>query len=413
MNTLQHVLIIGFVWPEPNSSAAGARTLSLIHLFQSVGWKITFASAAADSEFMFDLTAIGVERVNIELNNKSFDEWIKALQPAIVVFDRFMTEEQFSWRVAENCPHALRILDTSDLHCLRLARQKTFYENRIFTHDDLVIDVAKREIASILRSDISIIISQVEMELLQNYFKVDKALLHYMPFLLDEIEETTIKNWPSFEERINFISIGNFLHEPNWNAVLFLKQEIWPLIRKQLPQAELNVYGAYSSQKVNELHNAKEGFLIMGRAADSKKVMQQSKVCLAPLRFGAGIKGKLTEAMLCGTPSVTTAIGAESMYYNFEWSGIIANDAKTIAAAAIQLYTDKTVWKKSHENGVKIINSLYQKEKLGATLIQHILKIQTNIIQHRLNNFMGAMLLHHTAASTKYMSKWIEVKNKS
>ncbi|HSN47394.1 MAG TPA: hypothetical protein VLR29_01405, partial [Flavobacterium sp.] len=144
----QRILIIGFVWPEPNSSAAGGRMVQLISIFKEQGFEITFASPAMDSDYMIDLEPLGVVKKSIALNCSSFDVFVTELNPSIVLFDRFMIEEQFGWRVAENCPDALRLLDTEDLHCLRLARQKAFKENRKFTTDDLLIeDVAKREIA--------------------------------------------------------------------------------------------------------------------------------------------------------------------------------------------------------------------------------------------------------------------------
>jgi hypothetical protein len=414
MSEPQHVLIIGFVWPEPDSSAAGSRMMQLIELFQSEGWKITFASPAADSEYMLDLQKSGIEKVSIELNSSSFDLFVQQLQPSIVLFDRFMMEEQFGWRIAAHCPKALRVLDTIDLHCLRLARQKAFKENRTFTTNDLKsLDVAKREAASILRCDISLLVSDVEMELLQKQFKIDSALLHYIPFMLDSIDDKAIRNWLPFEFRTNFVTIGNFLHEPNWNSVLFLKEEIWSLIRKELPEAELHIYGAYPSQKVNELHKPEEGFYIMGRAKDAKAVVEKSKLCLAPLRFGAGIKGKLVEAMQCGTPSVTTTIGAEAMHGEFEWSGLIADNAIDIAAAAVKLYTDKLLWQKTQYNSVHIINSFYSKTLHGQKLIERIFFMKNNLDKHRLENFTGAMLMYHTMASTKYMSRWIEEKNRS
>lgn len=408
----QNILIIGTVWPEPNSSAAGSRILQLIHLFLEQNWKITFASVASDSEYAFDVQTLGVEKIKIDLNNKSFDEFVAKLQPSIVIFDRFMIEEQFGWRVAENSPDALRILDTIDLHCLRHARQSALKEKRVFVIEDLFSDTAKREMASILRCDCSLIISDFEMKLLNDYFKIDSDLLHYIPFLLDKIEEKDKNEWPTFEERIHFVTIGNFIHEPNWNAVQYLKEELWPLIRKQLPSAELHIYGAYASQKVNELNNVKEGFLIKGRAEDAMQVVRKAKICLAPLRFGAGIKGKLVEAMQCGTPSVTTDVGAEGMHGEYNWNGIIANTPQEIADAAVKLYSDKVLWEKSQKNGIKIINNFYSKETHGAKFIWQILNLQKNLKQHRLKNFIGAMLMHHTISSTKYMSKWIEEKGK-
>ncbi|MCX6296874.1 MAG: glycosyltransferase family 4 protein [Bacteroidetes bacterium] len=408
----QKILIIGTVWPEPNSSAAGSRMIQLIELFISTGWKITFASAASDSEFAFDVQTLGIEKVKIELNDKSFDEFISKLQPDIVFFDRFMIEEQFGWRVAENCPVALRLLDTIDLHCLRKARQVALLDKRKFTDADLFSDSAKREIASILRCDCSLIISDFEMNTLKDFFKIDNELLYYIPFLLDNIDEKDKANWPTFEERSHFITIGNFIHEPNWDAVKYLKTDIWPLIRKQLPNAELHVYGAYTSQKVNELNDPKTGFYIKGRAEDAMKVVKNARVSLAPLRFGAGIKGKLVEAMQCGTPSVTTDIGAEGMHGEYEWNGIIANTVNEIAEAAVKLYSDKSLWQRFQKNGIVIINNFYSKEKFGKKLTEHIVFLQSDLKKHRLKNFTGAMLMHHTLASTKYMSKWIEEKNK-
>lgn len=413
MNQIQKLLIIGFVWPEPNSSAAGGRMLQLISLFKAQDFSITFASPAQNSDFMVDLQECEVDKIAIELNNSSFDVFIKELNPNVVLFDRFMMEEQFGWRVSENCPNALRLLDTEDLHCLRLARQKAFKENRSFNTTDLFIEeVAKREIASILRCDLSLMISEFEMELLESTFKIDASLLYYLPFLLEPIDDAEIQELPSFENRKDFVFIGNFLHEPNWNAVQYLKETIWPLIKKQLPEAVLNVYGAYPSQKVLQLHNKKESFIIMGRAIDAQEVVQEARVVLAPLRFGAGIKGKLLEAMQCGTPNVTTSIGSESMHGDLPWNGFIRDDVADFVNATVQLYQDQAIWHKAQNNGFKIINQRYSKGLFEIDFRSKIEFLRSNLPQHRLNNFLGSMLQHHTLKSTKYMSRWIEEKNK-
>ncbi|MFT6552427.1 MAG: hypothetical protein ACJA1I_002481, partial [Zhongshania marina] len=106
------VLIIGYVWPEPNSSAAGRRMMDLIEVFQRRGAAVTFASAAQRGEHSVDLEAQGVASKDIALNCSSFDRFVSDLNPSVVVFDRFFTEEQFAWRVERSCESALRILDT-------------------------------------------------------------------------------------------------------------------------------------------------------------------------------------------------------------------------------------------------------------------------------------------------------------
>ncbi|MCI9846600.1 glycosyltransferase [Flavobacterium pectinovorum] len=414
MKQIKKLLIIGFVWPEPNSSAAGGRMMQLISIFTANGFEITFASPALDSDFMVDLSEFGVEKKSIELNNSSFDDFIIELNPDVVLFDRFMIEEQFGWRVAEHCPKAIRLLDTEDLHCLRTARQKAFKENRMFKWNDLLSEeVAKREIASILRCDLSYIISEFEMKVLKDIFKIDPNLLQYLPFLVEEMSEEDLLKLPSFEDRQHFVFIGNFLHEPNWNTVQYLKESIWPLIKKQFPEAVLEVYGAYPSQKVLQLHQPKNGFFIMGRANDANEIVKKARVVLAPIRFGAGLKGKLLEAMQCGTPSVTSTIGSEAMHANLSWNGFIADDVDEFAKHAILLYQDKKLWGQSQKNGITIVNECYQKEKYSVELIAVVDSLLKDSESHRLQNFMGSLLQHHTLKSTKYMAKWIEAKNKN
>ncbi|WP_026776538.1 glycosyltransferase [Polaribacter sp. Hel_I_88] len=409
----QHVLIIGTVWVEPNSSAAGSRMLQLIELFLNENYKVTFASTSQKSEKAANLTSLHVDEVIIELNASTFDDFIINLQPTMVLFDRFMTEEQFGWRVAENCPNALRILDTEDLHFLRKVRHQQLKKGEEFTNEALLkSEDTKREIASVLRCDLSLIISTYEMDLLKSVFKIDEKILYYLPFLLNKIDEYQSEKWKTFEERKHFVFIGNFFHKPNVDAVITLKKEIWSEIREYLPEAEMHIYGAYVNQQIQELHNKKEGFIIKGFAEHSKEVIENAKVLLAPLSFGAGIKGKLTEAMICGTPSVTTSIGAEGMHNNLPWNGFIENDFHQFSKKAIELYSDKSIWKNAQENGIEIINNIYDKEKLSPLFIHRVLEIQKNLENHRTQNFFGSMLQHQTLQATKFMSKWIEEKNK-
>jgi glycosyltransferase involved in cell wall biosynthesis len=386
--------------------------LQLIALFLKQNWKVTFASAAQKSQNATNLSSLGIDEVFIKLNSSSFDDFIKDLKPTMVVFDRFMTEEQFGWRVAESCPNTIRILDTEDLHFLRKVRHQQLKKGEDFTNEALLkSDDTKREIAAILRCDVSLIISTYEMDLLKSIFKIDEHILYYLPFLLDKIAEYQTKKWKPFEERNHFIFIGNFFHKPNVDAVLTLKKEVWGAIRKILPKAELHIYGAYVTAQIQQLHDKKEGFLIKGFAENSKEVVENAKVVLAPLRFGAGIKGKLTEAMICGTPSVTTSIGAEGMCSNFPWNGFIEDDFADFALIAAELYTKKNLWQNAQETGIDIINKIYDKEKISPLFIKRIEEIQQNLEQHRTHNFLGSLLQHQSLQATKYMSKWIEAKN--
>lgn len=406
------LLILGKVWPEPKSSAAGSRMMQLIDLFQSKNWDILFATTANESEFAVNLDEIDIKRASIKVNDSSFDTFIKEFEPDVVLFDRFMTEEQFGWRVAEQCPEAIRVLDTEDLHCLRAGRQLASKEGRAFVEEDLLNQHAIREIASIYRCDLSLIISEVEIDILTRVFKIDESLLKYVPFMLDSINSDKVESWNTFDDRQNFVSIGNFLHEPNWDGVKYLREEIWPEVHAKLPSVEMHVYGAYPSQKVFELNKPEMGFMVKGRAEDALEVLSNARVLLAPLRFGAGLKGKFVEAMLNGTPSITTSIGAEGLNGEYDWPGFISNDPMVLVEKAVELYSKESIWKEAQRAGMNVINNRFQKTNFDESLIQVIQNLKSELKKHRQANFLGSLVSHHSMASTKYMSKWIEEKNK-
>lgn len=409
---MKKVLAIGYVWPEPNSSAAGSHMMSLLRLFKRQGWSVEFATPAQETEHMIDLSEEGITSQSIQLNCDSFDQYIEELQPDVVMFDRFMMEEQFGWRVEKVCPNAFKLLDTEDLQFLRNARHEAVKKETELTKAHLYSDLAKREIAAILRCDLSLIISSYEMKLLQSEFNIDQKLLHHLPFMVDlnALPEST----KSFEERKHFMTIGNFRHAPNWDAVLQL-QKIWPKIRKQLPDTELHIYGSYPPPKATALHNPKTGFHIKGWAKDAQEVMEQARVCVAPLRFGAGIKGKLLDAMKLQTPNVTSEIGSEGMLPQGElqWPGAVADDIDEFVEAAVALYKDEEKWLKAQSQCHSILEAHYEQNQLGDTLIERLTALESELESHRLDNFFGSMLKHHSMASTKYMSQWIAEKNKT
>ncbi|MEM6718667.1 MAG: glycosyltransferase family 4 protein [Bacteroidota bacterium] len=410
---MQHVLIIGYVWPEPNSSAAGTRMLQLLQVFRQENWEVTFASPAVKSEFCYDLRQMGIASKTIQINDSSFDEFIKKLQPTIVLFDRFMMEEQFGWRVKQHCPTALRILDTEDLHSLRKARHQALKDRKEFHIDQLKnYQLAQREIASIFRCDVSLLISEVERDLLINDFKIDASLLLYIPFMLEALSTETIENLPTFEERHHFVTIGNFLHAPNRDVVEYLKKEVWPILRKKLPKAEMYVYGSYAKEHNLQLNQPKERFYVKGRAESATEVISKARILLAPLRFGAGLKGKFIDGMQNGTPCVTSSIGAEGMHGDLPWNGIIADNLKTLIDQTVALYTNKERWLQAQQNGFEILQKRYQKQLFQQQLLDKIHTIQNNLEAHRTQNFFGSMLQLHNTQSTKYMSLWIEAKNK-
>jgi glycosyltransferase involved in cell wall biosynthesis len=430
-----NVVVVGYVWPEPNSSAAGQNMLSIIERCLATNFNVTFLTAATDSEHKADLSTMGVNVQSVALNCSSFNALIADIAPDVVIFDRYMTEEQFSWRVKEVCPNALRVLNTEDLHSLRHARHEAVKKQGDASLAHLHSELAQREIASIIRSDLTLVISKKEMALLTEHYGVPLAQLQYHPLVVGP----SISSAPSFEQRSHFIHIGNFRHAPNWDAVLQLKQHLWPSIKKALPHAELHIYGAYPPKKATQLHNEKQGFLVKGWASDVESVMMNAKALIAPLRFGAGIKGKLLDAMRCGTPSITTWIGAEGIaedsvdvdsgmnakaenevknLQSVQWPGALC-DADTSDAAvirdyverAVALYEDEKVWNLANKHTASLLD-VFKQQQPEVPLIERINELKQGLDKHRDTLFMQSLLWHQTLAASKYMSQWIEAKSK-
>ncbi len=416
MNSLENlwprILIIGHIWPEPQSSAAGLRSWNLINTFLKAQWEVNFASPSAESSHSVKIEQAGVSVFKIQANDKIFDRFIQDLRPDFVIFDQFMMEEQFGWRVEEQCPEAVRILDTQDLHFLRKGRQLAIQSGMTLVdakncNFNLVSDVMLREVSSILRCDSTLIVSDFEIQLVTEELKLDPSL-----FLLSRFHYPSPEDCPGFTERRDFAMIGNFRHSPNMDGMIWFRREIWPLIRQGLPQAKVYIYGAYPSKSAMQLTHRDLGFHVVGPVLDQFKVLRQHRVNLAPLRYGAGIKGKITDGWWSGVPVVTTPVGAEGMYGNFSWGGEIGGDPGEFSKKAIAIYSDEILWNTHQKNGFEILRHLYSSHENSQALLRHLLLVKQRLDQVRGKNIMGAILRLNLNRSTKYFSKWIEAKNK-
>lgn len=409
-NKVPEVLYIGYTWPEPEATAAGVRTLQILSFFKSLNYKITLCSAAAKTPRSSSLEEYDIDCIAIKLNHDSFDKLITEINPSIVVFDRFLTEEYFGWRVAERIPSAIRILDTQDLHSLRHGREIALKNETTFHPESWSMqEITLRELASIYRCDLSLVISKFEMDWLKTHSSIAPSLLYYLPFVFDPLGPDQISNIPDFETRKDFSFVGNGKHSPNIDAINFLKKDIWPRIRNVLPEANLHVYGAYFPKKIIDLHQPEEGFYIKGWVKNVGEVLQNIRVNLLPLRFGAGLKGKLFQAASLGTPSVMTAVGAEGTPFA-HFTKQLGTDPEDFAEKAIRLYNEKGPWNEAKQKGLKLLEEEFGKEVFHTIFHNTLTDLHKNLDSHRRKNLTGRMLLHHTLGSSRYLSKWISLK---
>lgn len=354
------LLWICSVWPEPTSSAAGVRTSQLLLAAKEAGFDVYAASSCSDNKFKSDLESNGIKTKSILLNDSSFDQYLEKIRPEIVIFDRFMTEEQFSFRVKNTCPDALRVLDTIDLHHRRDPSLKY------------------RELAAILRSDLTLVVSEIEKEYLEQNFPVRNTL--YVPFWVERLEKPI-----AFSDRRDMVFIGNFNHPPNKEAITYIHSEIAPNV-----DCEVHIYGAYS-EKFSD-----KNFHCLGHTVDSKETLSRYKVSLAPLLTGSGIKGKILDSFAAGTPVAATNVAAE---------GIGDFGVENVLERALILYENESDWETAQRLGFDILNERFSRE-LCLERFFNALKTK------KAPNFLNELLWFQTLRSTEYFSRWIEAKNK-
>ncbi len=415
------VLFTSAIWPEPMSSAAGVRTRFLIEAIRKLrpDWRVVMHASGKDTEFRGELErTLGVSCVQYLPNDESFDTFLRELQPSVVVFDRFMLEEQFGWRVRENAPRALRLLDTTDLHFLRWAREEQLQDpSSTFDFNSLEGESKRdffREIAAILRCDHSFVVSSFERDLLSGLPGFPAGRVSLLRWGV-ELAETSHRSW---EDRNHFVMIGNFRHPPNRDSVRWVKESLWPLVRAKLPRAELHVFGAYPAKQDMELDCPREGFRVFGPwAGDARELLSRYRLLVAPLRFGAGIKGKILDAWAAGTPAVTSPVGAEGMLeagVAFPGPVLPVNETQAWADACVLLYESSGDWSASREEGFSAIRREYSPKAWAEAWIA---KLESGLAQREAAeaqnwNWLSELLHQQEQSAAKSLSRYIEVKEK-
>jgi len=423
------ILWICHVWPEPDSSAAGVRTASLIHLSKArnCSTEVRVVSACQSNDYRVALEEKGICTAVVDPNDDCFDLFLREFQPQIVVFDRFMTEEMYSWRVRAQCPNAMRILDTVDLHFVRRARQRHVEQENSLPQDSIslssalklsdlefVSDDTSRELAAIQRSDFTLVLSATELEMLVTTFRIAPALLLLCSMMYEA--RTNLKI--DFEARVNFVSIGNLMHPPNADSFRLLATKIWPALRERLMarglnNIELHLYGAYAKEEFFQLSDNSSGIVFKGRATDACQTLAGYRVNLAPLRYGAGVKGKIADGWWAGTPCVASSVAVEGMQSEGQFGGVVAQNYADFIAGCSELYLDKSRWSRAQDQGYAVLDSLFDAKGEGTKFLTLLETTNHQLSEHRAQNWAGQMLWQQQLRCTEFFSRWITEKNRN
>ena len=353
----------------------------------------------------------------------------------LVIFDRFYVEEAHSFRFRKAFPRAAMVLDMQDMHSLRWGRQaivehydKQNQQTKGWDPLACLPEVMKylptaeesstresdrflRELASMYRSDLVLVCSPQEMHWLQSVYQVPKEKLVLASFFV----EPPNKKLPDLDvANPRFVFCGGFKHAPNADAVRILMDWVWPQIRSQLPTATLHIYGAHCPDQLkSNRNNRRNGIFVHGFEPHLEAIFETG-ILLAPLRFGAGIKGKIIDAWTFGMPVVTTPIGSEGMTMddNGLFGGGVASNLDSFCQTAIRLATNPDDYRKAQINGRLLLEKLYCASNNWNQVQKQLLEVMDHdvLVERRKRDYTQGMLWHQSMRSTEYFSRWVEIK---
>lgn len=261
------------------------------------------------------------------------------------------------------CPHAKLIFDVLDLHYLRVEREAKIKQDAELART--AERYRKMETLLCRTSDAIIAVSEVEKMHIEAALQPRNQI--YVIPTIHECEKTNI----AFEARKDLVFIGNYLHTPNVDAVKYFIGEIFPAVQAKIPDVNFLVVGA---SMVNEVKNlSAPGVRIVGYVDDLKAAFDQCRLLVAPLRYGAGVKGKIGSALGYGLPVVTTSIGAEGIALQNEHTAMVADDPKSFADAIVRAYLDRDLWNRLSYNGFLHIEERMSIKTAAAVIDQIVL----------------------------------------
>ncbi len=219
----------------------------------------------------------------------------------------------------------------------------------------------RAELQAVADADATIVVSRIEADILRDL--VPAANIHRIP-----IPRMPNRSTRTFAERSGVLFVGGFAHRPNVDAVLFLVKDIWPIVRRSLPDIELRIVGSGVTPEVSALADPTQGVVIVGFVENLDTETSVARLSVAPLRFGAGIKGKVVSSLLAGLPSVLSRVASEGMGLVAGEQMLSGDTADEIAAAIVALYQDPALWQRIADAGFAAAATEYSVTSVAARL---------------------------------------------
>lgn len=357
-STRGRILVVDSNVPQTDKDAGSIRMFEIVRILRDLGFAVTFLSMRGNFEepYVSELRSLEVEVINGRANyGLEIHRLAPVLRAAILSRpdDAKLTEKL----VRHFAPDAKIIYDTVDLHFVREAR-------RAEVESDPAIAVVANEyreleVGLVSRSEATIVVTETERDVLKAI--VPTAEIAVVPTIHSAHPRTV-----GFSPRRDILFVGNFNHLPNRDAVTWFVNDIFPQVRATLPDVRFRVVGSHLPESIAQL--AREGVDIVGWVHDLTPLYEEVRLVVAPLRYGAGIKGKLGESASRGVPFVCTSIATEGTTLTDGSECLVASNANEFAEAVVRLYSDESLWEQMSHRAQAAIEAQCSPAVAKATL---------------------------------------------
>lgn len=350
-NAVRRILVVDACTPTPDQDAGSLKVFNYIKIFQSLAFKVSFV---ADNMAFIPVYTPALQRIGVECLYWPFTRSIKAhLRSFGRNYDFIFScrpdiTDHHLKAYRKYCPQAKVIFDTGDLHFIRELRQAEI-ENK--PHLARKAARRKRQELNLARNvDCTIVVSDAEKEILLTEIpSLDVATIS----AVHELQP----NPPDYEARCDLIFLGGYQHSPNVDAVTYFVNEILPLVQDKIPGIRFHIVGSRPPKEVMAL--ASKDVIVAGYIPDLVDYLARCRIAINPLRYGAGVKGKIVTTMAHGLPCVGTTIAFEGMNLVDETDVLTADTPSGFAEAIVRLYHDKALWRRLSSRGIEIVEKNY------------------------------------------------------
>ncbi|MGA9342711.1 MAG: glycosyltransferase [Rhodanobacteraceae bacterium] len=346
----KRVLIIDATAPTPDMDSGSMRMTNLMRILHRRGCQVTFLpdNRAWIERYTPALQSLGVEALYhpFVLDPVGFFRE-RGIEFDAIVLSRHYVAASYIGLARLYAPQAKLVFDTVDLHYLREQRAAALSARPNLQH---AAATRAQELKVMRECDLTLVVSPIERDLLA----IDAPDVHVE--VLSNVHDIPGCRTP-FAERQDLVFVGGFQHPPNVDAVEWLVQEILPRVAAALPHVRTHIIGSRVTPEIRKL--ASDSVLIHGYVEDIAPFMDGARIGLAPLRYGAGVKGKVNLAMSYGLPVVATTCAIEGMHARADQDVLVADTAEDFAAAIVGLYDDEAVWTRLSTNGMENVRRYF------------------------------------------------------